>query len=168
MVNQSKKKKKSNSANEEQWSQWQQRDQEFVDIVYEKDLEAALIQSKLDFEAKKTDPDKIKNGQEKKQNKQGKPKKSQPMGLQEFTQMMESKSNKAQAVKEETEAEKTKTSNFFESINEQAKNIRLKEEMQNIGQTQKIKSKYLGFLVSSLHLKIFICFCRPKGIYKQK
>uniref|UniRef100_A0A336LMC9 CSON012008 protein n=1 Tax=Culicoides sonorensis TaxID=179676 RepID=A0A336LMC9_CULSO len=128
------KKKKAKGENEEQWKTWQERDNQLVENSYEKDLEHALLLSKLEFEEKKLESQKCEKSQEKK-TKGGKSKKSQPMNLQQFNTMLEEKDQ----VVSKPVAEVPKKTNFFENINEEAKNIMLKEQMQIIGQTQKNK-----------------------------
>lgn len=121
---------------EEQWKQWQERDKELVDNTYEKDLEHALLLSKLDLEEQKLETENSDKNQEKKLKSGTKGKKHQPMNLHQFNQMLEEKDTKSSV------PDQPKKSNFFDNINEQAKNILRKEELQSIGQTQKNKSKF--------------------------
>ncbi|XP_022910546.2 G kinase-anchoring protein 1-like [Onthophagus taurus] len=50
----SKKEKKGEIAPQKQWEEWKQKDSEFVNGSYQKDLENAILLSKLDYEEKKT------------------------------------------------------------------------------------------------------------------
>nr|XP_022911424.1 G kinase-anchoring protein 1-like [Onthophagus taurus] len=49
-----KKEKKGEIAPQKQWEEWKQKDSEFVNGSYQKDLENAILLSKLDYEEKKT------------------------------------------------------------------------------------------------------------------
>lgn len=124
---------------EEQWKQWQERDKELVDNTYEKDLEHALLLSKLDLEEQKLETEKADKSQEKKMKSGTKGGKKQPMNLHQFNQMLEEQTQ----VKPQTVPDPPKKSNFFDNINEQAKNILRKEELQSIGQAQKNKGESL-------------------------
>ncbi|XP_063695810.1 G kinase-anchoring protein 1-like [Culicoides brevitarsis] len=130
-------KKKRTDMNDEHWKQWQERDKEFADTTYEKDLEQALLLSKLDLEENLC-TEKSDIIEKKHEKSKGKGRKSQRMNLHQFNQMLENKT--------ETKApsleiiQDNAQGNFFENINEQARNIVRKEDIQNIGQTQKNKT----------------------------
>lgn len=143
--------------NEEQWKQWQERDKELVDNTYEKDLEHALLLSKLDLEEKK--PGIEKTDKEKKP-KSGTKGKKQPMNLHQFNQMLEEQTQTKPSL---PVPDPPKKSNFFENINEQAKNILRKEELQNIGQMQKNKSKFFFCFLNSFKLMPFLLTFSPLG-----
>ncbi|XP_046559043.1 G kinase-anchoring protein 1-like [Haliotis rubra] len=93
---QNKKQKSGGQQNKpEQWEEWRQKDEEFAKDVYEKDLEQALLQSKVDFELEKQR--KVENGAtvgsngfltDSKEGKRSKKKKDKPhtMSLEEFNQ----------------------------------------------------------------------------------
>ncbi|KAL5005047.1 hypothetical protein ScPMuIL_018503 [Solemya velum] len=75
----------------EQWDEWQKMDEQYTAEAYEKDLEQALLLSKLDFEEHKDHPqcksgsgDGSKSGSE---NKKKKKDKHSTMSLEEFNQI---------------------------------------------------------------------------------
>ncbi|XP_072167111.1 G kinase-anchoring protein 1-like [Diadema setosum] len=78
------------------WEQWQDRDQEFIDNQYQRDIQRALLQSKMEFERQKKFMEEVgpaleeepvlvqpMNRKERRKHLQGK-EKPQPMTLQEF------------------------------------------------------------------------------------
>lgn len=120
------KKPVSEAAKSEQWNKWQEKDTQIVDNHFEKDLEQALLLSKLDFEANKTKYD--KNEREAKQN--SKSKKSRPLSLQQFQTKIDNdtvvKEVQRQRKNEETEYNRKFT--FFEQIDRETKQIIQKEQ----------------------------------------
>lgn len=120
------KKPVSEAAKSEQWNKWQEKDTQIVDNHFEKDLEQALLLSKLDFEANKTKYD--KNEREAKQN--SKSKKSRPLSLQQFQTKVDNdtvvKEVQRQRKNEETDYNRKFT--FFEQIDRETKQIIQKEQ----------------------------------------
>ncbi|XP_055638280.1 G kinase-anchoring protein 1-A-like [Toxorhynchites rutilus septentrionalis] len=117
-------------AQNKQWSQWQEKDTEIVDTHYEKDLEQAVLLSKLDFEANKTKY--LKAEQEVKQN--SKSKKSRPLSLQQFQTKIDKdiSEKEVQKQRKEEEVEYNKKFSFFEQINRETKQIIQKEQIKSL------------------------------------
>lgn len=110
----------------EQWSKWQEKDTEIVESHYEKDLEQALMLSKLDFEANKTKY--LKSEREVKTT--GKSKKSRPLSLQQFQSKVDKDTaeKEVQKQRKEEETEYNRKFTFFEQINRETKQIIQKEQ----------------------------------------
>ncbi|XP_058449831.1 G kinase-anchoring protein 1-like isoform X2 [Malaya genurostris] len=119
---------------QEQWSKWQAKDSEIVESNYEKDLEQALMLSKLDFEANKT-----KLSKPEKESKQpGKPKKARPLSLQQFQSKVDRDSTDKEAEQQCKEAEVlyNKKFTFFEQIDMETKQIIQKEQFKSLISTR--------------------------------
>lgn len=115
---------------QEQWSKWQEKDSEIVESHYEKDLEQALLLSKLEFEANKTKY--LKAEQEAKQS--AKPKKSRPLSLQQFQSKVDKDSveKEAERQRKADEVEYNKKFTFFEQIDREAKQTIQKEQYKSL------------------------------------
>lgn len=120
------KKPVSEAVQSEQWNKWQEKDTEIVDNHFEKDLEQALLLSKLDFEANKPKYD--KNERELKQ--ASKSKKSRPLSLQQFQTKVDKDTveKEAQKQRKEEETEYNRKFTFFEQIDRETKQIIQKEQ----------------------------------------
>lgn len=114
------------AAQTEQWDKWQEKDTEIVDNHFEKDLEQALLMSKLDFEANKTKYQKTER-----ENKQAsKSKKTRPLSLQQFQTKVDKDTveKEVQRQRKEEETEYNRKFTFFEQIDREAKQIIQKEQ----------------------------------------
>ncbi|KAL1381144.1 hypothetical protein pipiens_013678 [Culex pipiens pipiens] len=114
----------------EQWNKWQEKDTEIVETHYEKDLEQALLLSKLDFEANK-----VKYVQSEREAKAAaKPKKSRPLSLQAFQTKVEKDTSEkeVQRQRKEEEVEYNRKFTFFEQIDRETKQIIRKEQFKEI------------------------------------
>lgn len=120
------KKSVNEAAQSEQWNKWQEKDTEIVDNHYEKDLEQALLLSKLDFEANKTKY--AKNEREAKQS--SKSKKSRPLSLQQFQTKVDKDTveKEVQKQRKDEEIEYNRKFTFFEQIDRETKQIIQKEQ----------------------------------------
>uniref|UniRef100_A0A1Q3F8Q4 Putative g kinase-anchoring protein 1 n=1 Tax=Culex tarsalis TaxID=7177 RepID=A0A1Q3F8Q4_CULTA len=124
------KKPASAEAQSEQWNKWQEKDTEIVETHYEKDLEQALLLSKLDFEANK-----VKYVQSEREAKAaGKPKKSRPLSLQAFQTKVEKDTTEkeVQLQRKVEEVEYNRKFTFFEQIDRETKQIIRKEQFKEI------------------------------------
>lgn len=120
------KKQINEAAQTEQWDKWQEKDTEIVDNHFEKDLEQALLMSKLDFEANKT-----KYLQAERETKQSsKSKKSRPLSLQQFQTKVDKDTveKEVQRQRKEEETEYNRKFTFFEQIDRETKQIIQKEQ----------------------------------------
>ncbi|XP_052868768.1 G kinase-anchoring protein 1-like [Anopheles cruzii] len=115
----------------EQWSQWQQKDSELLEKSYMTDLEQALLQSKLDFEANKTRYEEAEKTEAYKQQLAGKSKKAKTFSLHEFQEKVEKgiKQKEQQRQRRQAEEEYNKSYTFFEQIIN-------KEQMKELFQTK--------------------------------
>lgn len=124
----------------EQWEQWKKTDSEFTSETYEKDLQEALLESKLAFE--KATIEGPKNGAESNSrgDKKKKKQKDKPttMSLEEFNQLDEehksedvgkSRSQGFEEPKTKIAAEDVDTK-FFNTVDSDASKIILKEKVQ--------------------------------------
>ncbi|XP_053696166.1 G kinase-anchoring protein 1-A-like [Sabethes cyaneus] len=124
------KKSSNDGAQNEQWSKWQQKDTEIVESHYEKDLEQALMLSKLEFEANKT---KILQA-EREAKQSAKPKKSRPLSLQQFQSKIDKDSaeKETERQRELAEAADNKKFTFFEQIDRETKQTIQKEQYKSL------------------------------------
>ncbi|XP_058825631.1 G kinase-anchoring protein 1-like [Topomyia yanbarensis] len=124
------KKPANNGIQQEQWSKWQEKDTEIVDTHYEKDLEQALLLSKLDFEANKTKFSKA----EQEAKLSTKPKKSRPLSLQQFQTKVDKDSvdKETERQRKEEETLYNKKFTFFEQIDRETKQIIQKEQFKSL------------------------------------
>ncbi|XP_052867417.1 G kinase-anchoring protein 1-like [Anopheles cruzii] len=122
----------------EQWSQWQQKDSELLEKSYMTDLEQALLQSKLDFEANKTRYEEAEKTEASKQQLAGKSKKAKTFSLHEFQEKVEKdiKQKEQQRQRRQAEEEYNKSYTFFEQIDLETKQIINKEQMKALFQTK--------------------------------
>ncbi|XP_062563700.1 G kinase-anchoring protein 1-A-like [Armigeres subalbatus] len=114
------------AAQSEQWNKWQEKDTQIVDNHFEKDLEQALLLSKLDFEANKTKYEKCE--QEAKQT--SKSKKSRTLSLQQFQTKVDKDTveKEVQRQRKTDEIEYNRKFTFFEQIDRETKQIIQKEQ----------------------------------------
>nr|XP_019547925.2 G kinase-anchoring protein 1-B-like [Aedes albopictus] len=120
------KKPANEAAQSEQWNKWQQKDTEIVDNHFEKDLEQALLLSKLDFEANKVKYDKT----EREAKQSSKSKKSRPLSLQQFQTKVDKDTveKEVQKQRKEEEIQYNRKFTFFEQIDRETKQIIQKEQ----------------------------------------
>uniref|UniRef100_U5EVW3 Putative golgi apparatus n=1 Tax=Corethrella appendiculata TaxID=1370023 RepID=U5EVW3_9DIPT len=142
-----KSKKQLTKPNPEEWQKWQQKDSEQMQVNYEKDLEEALLLSKLEFESNKCKQKlTAANEQTQPQPQKGSSctsnssnnKKGKPLSLQEFhsiqTQSANSKNEPNQSVEKKAissaklKQQLEKDLSFFEKISNDTKNILKKEQ----------------------------------------
>lgn len=120
------KKRKPKNVNDGQWEQWQVHDQEFVAGCFEKDLEEAILQSKLQYEAEEVSrkfDDKQRVTLDKK-----KKKKAQPMNLEEFNQKLDEAAAVGSSRKSVgQDKDGTSTEDFFKSVGDATKSTLWKE-----------------------------------------
>ncbi|XP_060607677.1 uncharacterized protein LOC132759834 [Ruditapes philippinarum] len=126
---------------DKQWNEWQKMDAEFAADTFEKDLEQALLMSKLESEQTKQQ---VKNGTDKpkgdgdaKESKKKKKKEKQAMSLEEFNRQSEEKKthideldtphSSASATKVPPSASDTK---FFDTVEDDVSRILRQEKMQ--------------------------------------
>ncbi|XP_055544153.1 G kinase-anchoring protein 1-like [Wyeomyia smithii] len=131
------KKSSNEGAQKEQWSKWQEKDTEIVESHYEKDLEQALLLSKLEFEANKTKS--FKAEREAKQS--AKPKKSRPLSLQQFQSKIDKDSieKEAENRRKADEIEYNKKVPFFDQIDRETKQIIQKEQYKSLVSNREYK-----------------------------
>ncbi|XP_035779512.1 G kinase-anchoring protein 1-like [Anopheles albimanus] len=123
----------------EQWSKWQQKDTEILEKSYMNDLEQALLQSKLDFEANKKKYDQAEKDA-KQQSAAAKPRKPKTLSLHEFQEKVDNdmKQKEQQRQRKQVEDEYNKNYTFFEQIDLETKQIINKEQMKALFQTKDI------------------------------
>ncbi|ETN59106.1 Enn protein [Anopheles darlingi] len=125
----------------EQWSKWQQKDTEILEKSYMSDLEQALLQSKLDFEANKPKYDQAEKDA-KQQSAAAKPRKPKALSLHEFQEKVDNdmKQKEQQRHRKQVEDEYNKNYTFFEQIDLETKQIINKEQMKALFQTKDISA----------------------------
>ncbi|XP_049938160.1 G kinase-anchoring protein 1-like [Schistocerca serialis cubense] len=155
--------KKKSATQDNQWNQWKQKDSEFVEESYERDLQQAILLSKLDYEEKKDVYEQLKKEsqeQEKRQaanggNKRAKKQqnRAQPMSLEQFNNMVESDGLNAMGAVEESESEQPSiiSSNqiehdttFFERIQSDTKKVLDREHSEEL---RKAREPFLNELL---------------------
>lgn len=114
------KKEKKKKEQTKQWEEWKQRDNDMVDGYFEKDLQSAIMMSKLEFEKNKqqqtTQASKIdlENGLKKKKNK--------IMSLEQFNTMMSGpKTTQSNTSNANSKLPPEEDEHFFETIESDAK-----------------------------------------------
>lgn len=136
-----KKKSKQNPTTEHQWEQWKQKDEQLVDGNFESELQQAILLSKLDYEEKKDVYKQFKKEADVQKkvvhapcptNK--KQKKKNVMSLDQFNDMVNNVEEKTGNNENETnpvEDSKSpdKDTEFFERVEDEAKNELLKDKI---------------------------------------
>ncbi|ESO88158.1 hypothetical protein LOTGIDRAFT_234719 [Lottia gigantea] len=127
-----------NTNNVEEWNQWVSRDAENTEEAYEKDLEAALLLSKLEIEEKKHLKKLVKtteNGKAEESN-QSKKKKKKVMSLEEFksTDLEHKESEKSESPDPVTPTKKIPphkaNDKYFDKVEDDVSKILRKEKIQ--------------------------------------
>ncbi|XP_045216554.1 G kinase-anchoring protein 1-like [Mercenaria mercenaria] len=129
------------SVPDKQWDEWQKLDTEYAADTFEKDLQQALLMSKLENEQQKQQPkngtDKQKGDGDVKENKKKKKKEKQAMSLEEFNrQSQEKKSHSDELDVPPSPVSTTKVpppasdTKFFDTVESDVNRILRQEKMQ--------------------------------------